>query len=547
MEFVSKYFSLEKIGRDLRGLVVRFPVEMVLCVIFTVVALMLGHDMSADELWTKSAFFPICLFVCLAVNFMTAERCRWLYWLSVLVAVPVLVLKMENYVLTYGYGFGLLLSFLLLFLCRSSVGDNRRFSANAVAVVIDVVMTGILMSIITAAVYAVLASLVYLFGMDEKLLNYGFQWGPFLIGPMFFCLRQDSHQRQDTQMSAPAFVRFISKYIVSPAIVVYTLILYVYVVRALVLASLPLGGVAAMVMTYYIIAVAGRMLNDLSEITAYGWFYRYLHWISLPILVLFWWGLAYRVNIYALTDSRVYLIAAGIVMVAVSVMMAVRRLDNYRLFAIIAACAIAVLTYIPGISAKSIGIASQKARMERIADALGLRDAETGKLREHFNPTDYDKDQIHELAEAYDYLRREMGQESLTALAGDFDAGQILYRGAEGTITFTRSYDVVLPLDKFRYYLGNAWEGENSLFTPDGRIRLERSGRTILETSIDSIELERAYREQSAPSDSVFILSNDSIMLVVKSFERTADGEWWTCGGQDCQVFSSVTTLPAGN
>ena len=546
---MSNFFnlSIEKIRRDLRGLVVRFPVEMAMCVIFTVIALMFDHDTSADELLAKSAFFPICLFVCLAVNFMTAERCRWLYYLSALVAVPVLALKMESYVFTYGYGFGLLLSFLLLFLCRGQVRDNRRFSANAVAVVIDVVMTGILMSIITAAVYAVLGSLVYLFDMDEKLLGYGFQWGPFLIGPMFFCLRQDSHQRQDAQMSAPAFVRFITKYIVSPAIIVYTLILYAYVVRALVLASLPLGGVAAMIMTYYIIAVAGRMLNELSEITAYGWFYRYLHWISLPILVLFWWGLVYRVNIYALTDSRVYLIAAGIVMVAVSVMMAVRRLDNYRLFAIIAVCAIAVLTYIPGISAKSIGIASQKARMERIADALDLRDAATGKLREHFNPADYDKDQLHELAEAYNYLRREIGQDSLTALAGHFDTGRVLYRSDEEAITFTRDYSAALPLDRFRYYLGNAWEGENSFFTSDGRIRLERSGRTILEAPIDSIGLERAYNGQSAPSESVFVLSNDSIMLVIKSFERTTDGEWWTCGGQDCQVFSSVTTLPAGN
>lgn len=546
---MSNFFnlSIEKIRRDLRGLVVRFPVEMALCVIFTVIALMSGHDTSADELLAKSAFFPICLFVCLAVNFMTVERCRWIYYLSALVAVPVLALKMESYVLTYGYGFGLLLSFLLLFLCRTQVRDNRRFSANAVAVVIDLVMTGILMSIITAAVYAVLGSLVYLFGMDGDLLDYGFQWGPFLIGPMFFCLRQDSHQRQDAQMSAPAFVRFITKYIVSPAIIVYTLILYAYVVRALVLASLPLGGVAAMIMTYYIIAVAGRMLNELSEITAYGWFYRYLHWISLPILVLFWWGLVYRVNIYALTDSRVYLIAAGIVMVAVSVMMAVRRLDNYRLFAIIAVCAIAVLTYIPGISAKSIGIASQKARMERIADALDLRDAATGKLREHFNPADYDKDQLHELAEAYNYLRREMGQERLTALAGHFDTGRVLYRSDEEAITFTRDYNVALPLDRFRYYLGNAWEGGNSFFTYDGRIRLERSGRTILEAPIDSIELERAYNERSAPSEDVFVLSNDSIMLVIKSFERTTNGEWWTCGGQDCQVFSSVTTLPAGN
>ena len=157
-------------------------------------------------------------------------------------------------------------------------------------------LTGIFIGVLTVAIYAVLGSLVYLFDMDKKLLSYGFQWGPFLFGPMFFCLRCDSRIRQNGQDPVPAFVRFISRYIASPAVIIYTVILYAYVVRALVLASLPLGGVAAMIMTYYIVAVAAKMLDELSEINNYRWFYKYLHWLTLPVLVLFWWGLMQRMR-----------------------------------------------------------------------------------------------------------------------------------------------------------------------------------------------------------------------------------------------------------
>ena len=535
-EGISRYFSLEKLGKDLRGIAVRFPVELVLCVTFTVIGLVYGHSHNG-ELFAKIEFFPICGLLCLSANFLTTGRKRWLYYLSIAAAIPVLAMKMENYTDSFGYGFGLLLSFLLLFLCRREARGNAPFSANFVSVISDLVIAGIFAGILMGVIYAVLGSLTYLFDVDEKLLNYGFQWPLLLFGPIFLCLRFDSHGPQGFVTSVPSFVRFISKYIVSPAVIIYTVILYAYVVRAALTMSLPLGGVAAMVMVYFVTAVAARMIDEASGISAYGWFYKRMHLIMLPVLVLFWWGLAYRIRMYALTDSRVYLIAAGAVMTAVTVMMATRSLNRYRLFALLAAGAIIVLTYIPGITAKSIGVSSQKARLERLAESLGLRDAATGKLREPLQSAEYDREQLRELAEAYRYLRLEMGTEKLEAAAGTLDYSSILYNDYS-RYELSRPYDMPLPFDRYRYFIGNFYDKNVEFFMEDGHLKVYRNERTILDEPFDTVELERAYNTSDVPSDNVFVLSNDTVLAVIGAYTRTQTA-WVISNGSECVLFAS--------
>ena len=536
---------MKKLGSDIRGMAVRFPVELAVCVLFTVIALIDaygGNQSGSDELFAKMEFFPICGLACLAVNFLTRGGKRWIYYLSAVIVLPVLFLNMADYTDTFGYGFGLLLSFMLMFLCRRNARDNMPFSANFATVISDFVLTGIFIGILTALVYAVLATLVYLFNVNDRLFSYGYQWSLFLLGPMFLCMRSDSHGPQGFETELPQFLKFLSKYIVSPAIIIYTIVLYAYVVRAIVTMSLPLGGVAAMVMAYYLVAMAAKMLDGLTGISTYQWFYKRFHWISLPILALFWIGLAYRIHMYALTDSRVYLIAAGVVMTAASVMTGTRRLDSYRLFTLMASAAIIVLTYIPGISAKAIGIASQKARFESIADALDLRDPVTGKIRE-FDMNGYDREQMHELAEAYAYLKRETGADDVMELYGFVDSPTILRREpASGYEEFFRDMTARLPLDRYPYYLGtSAHNSQTYLHYSDNRLEMEMNGRTIFSKTFDTATLESAYLESAALPDSMFTFANDSILIIADGWQRTPYGEWTlSFNAWECPVFSSM-------
>ena len=352
-------------------------------------------------------------------------------------------------------------------------------------------------------------------------------------------MRSDSHGPQGFETELPQFLKFLSKYIVSPAIIIYTIVLYAYVVRAVATMSLPLGGVAAMVMAYYLVAMAAKMLDALTGISTYQWFYKRFHWISLPILALFWIGLTYRIHTYALTDSRVYLIAAGAVMTAASVMMGTRRLDSYRLFTLMASAAIIVLTYIPGISAKSIGIASQKARFESIADALDLRDPATGKIRE-FDMNGYDREQMHELAEAYAYLKRETGADDVMELYGFVDSPTILRREpASGYEEFFRDMTARLPLDRYPYYLGtSAHIGTGISYSDDNELKLNLNGMTVFKETIDIPMLEHAYQESASLPDSMFAFANDSVLIIVNGWQRSTEGKFhmnlW-----DCAVFSS--------
>ena len=58
--------------------------------------------------------------------------------------------------------------------------------------------------------------------------------------------------------------------------------------------------------------------------------------------------------------------------------------------ALIFGAAIILFTYIPGISAKSIGLSCQKQRLTRLISDLKLSDAKTGKLSDDIDPDGFE-------------------------------------------------------------------------------------------------------------------------------------------------------------
>lgn len=95
-------------------------------------------------------------------------------------------------------------------------------------------------------------------------------------------------------------LEILLNYIVAPALLIYTAILYLYMAKILVTWSLPEGGVAYLVFGFTLFALAEKALQFLMRKRLYDWFFDRFSLISLPTQLLFWVGAIRRTSEYGL-------------------------------------------------------------------------------------------------------------------------------------------------------------------------------------------------------------------------------------------------------
>ena len=148
----------------------------------------------------------------------------------------------------------------------------------------------------------------------------------------------------------------------SPAVLAYTVLLYLYFAKIVATWSLPRGGIAYLVFGFTLIAVAAQAGQTLLNKRYYDWFYNRFSLISLPALAMFWVGVGCRWSDYGLTENRVYLIACGLIMTACMGLFLSRRTGRYLYVTLTAIVILALFTYIPGLTPRDIERWSQSGR-----------------------------------------------------------------------------------------------------------------------------------------------------------------------------------------
>ena len=151
-------------------------------------------------------------------------------------------------------------------------------------------------------------------------------------------------------------------WILTPAVLIYTILLYIYFFKILIKWTLPNGGIALLVFGFIFTAVAAQAGQTLLTKRYYDWFYNHFSLISLPALAMFWIGVARRCNEYGLTEDRVYLIAFGLIMTCCMGLFLIRRSSHYLYVTYTAIGILALFTYIPGLTPHDIEQWSQKNR-----------------------------------------------------------------------------------------------------------------------------------------------------------------------------------------
>ena len=173
-----------------------------------------------------------------------------------------MALDLKPFLWTYGFGFTYVLAAILLIVGNRRM-DNRPFAAHALHVVTQLFFGLLITGILNLAVMAIVASFFYIFGIEEPkhLYEHIIQFIWFVLAPQVCCTL--IRQNEDEVTEPFKVLRLILNFILSPAVIIYTVILYTYFIKIVFEWDLPKGGVAWMVMGFVTVALIGRVAQSI--------------------------------------------------------------------------------------------------------------------------------------------------------------------------------------------------------------------------------------------------------------------------------------------
>ena len=515
-----------------------YPVEALLGVSVFVLSIT-GYDYSShvdyanlsyDVRGVQYLFFPLFVLTYM-LHRCCVKRGVWgkiLYGMSYFAFVPLLFIDLSTFLWSFAHGFTWLLAALVLIIGEHK-WDNRQFANGTVEVITQVFFSFLIGGLVYVAFLAIWKSLTYIFDWREDFewFAYAAYFILFILIPLLFCSFMGGQEQKEKPL--PQILGIILNFVLSPAIIIYTAILYIYFIDIIIRWNLPKGGLGYMVMAFIIVALLGLVVQEILSRRYYDWFYGHFTWISIPVLAMFWVGTVYRISLYSLTESRVYLLVAGVLMTLFVLMLLSERTRRFRNMVLIACCAIVLFTYIPGISAKKIGVYAQTARFEGLAAQLGIIDRQTHKLVKTF---DYDQisDNRHlsrqygDMADVYNYL---VDNEGRKAVERQF--GKLNYQPEEvdtvaiKTVTDAHQYTVSWRSKSFdvgEYTVCKKVGANPDVRCMTGYITVcDEDGDTLLLYPVDKILKVHPELVKRAKHDPACLLTyrNDSVLLIIRS------------------------------
>ena len=370
--------------QQLRTALAAHPIEMLVALhayIAVTVEICTDSERALPALLAPYIVAPIFVVTAYCLNVLLAEGSRRmiyrLWWIPYLATALIPGLAQWPEHSSYGVTVAALLPLLLLsFRMRR---DNAQYVAEAAHMALAAAVALLFASVALLAFYLIYLSVTEIFDLTPDSTHFISSVAAFayiLLAPMiFFAL----HDRRDRVQSLSATGTMLLNAIITPALIIYTAILYLYAARIAVTWTLPKGMVAGMVFAFSIAAVTVKALQQYVTRRRYDWFFDRFSLIALPLLALFWIGTARRIGEYGVTESRFYLVLCGAVMTLCLLLFLSRRTGRYLTVSIAAFALFAAAAYIPPVSAERVSLRSQMRRADTAAHELGIADAD-GRL-----------------------------------------------------------------------------------------------------------------------------------------------------------------------
>ena len=250
----------------------------------------------------------------------------------------------------------------LLYLVCDWRQDNNRFVRKGLCYLQAILSAGLLAGIAWLLSLSIYFSVSIFFEIwqygERRFMAYSSSIAFAGILPLLFLL---FNREEEKEAGVNKLFNVLLNYVLSPALLIYAVILYLYFVKVTVLWSLPKGAVAYIVVSFISATFILKSCQPFLERRYYEWFYRYSSWIVLPALAMYWVGTFYRINQYGYTEARVYLVVVGAILTGTVLLF---FSDGQLIICITVVCIVLLssVTYIPGITARDIERISQEKR-----------------------------------------------------------------------------------------------------------------------------------------------------------------------------------------
>lgn len=369
-----------------------YPVELALAFYAAVLGIVCyeldSATVRAAALMPKLALVPLFFVSALVVNRAAGEGpWRKLYWVVWTPMVPLSLwpglaawTDSEQFFIT-----ACVLAPQALLLSRRAA-RNERFVTDGMLWLRSLLLAELFANVALGLFAAILYSTTYIFGLRggwiDDTMVYAYILCEALAAPVLFLMMAE--RWRDAAITGNRILAVLLDYIVAPALLIYTAILYLYAAKILVSWSLPEGGVAYLVFGFTLVALCVKALQLVLEQRRYDWFFERFSLVSLPLLVLFWVGVARRVGEYGFTEPRVWLVLCGGVMTLCVALFLFPRSARYRWVCAAAFLIFALSAYVPALAPRRIAVRSQLSRALQVARQLDLLDGDGALILDRF-------------------------------------------------------------------------------------------------------------------------------------------------------------------
>ena len=288
------------------------------------------------------------------------------------------------------YYFTLIPISIVLFLLIPILKKKENKEKYLQSVFSNFVITGIFAAVLWIGVEIILTTVNYLFfnsgdSLFFRLTTYSFWFITEVFGVSLFLSLLKKPDDNLENYEFPFIFNLLIKFVIIPLIIIYTGVLYIYMMKVLISMHLPKGLISHLVLWYTAFSVAVMIL--ITPFTQKDKFFenfkKYFPYFSIPLIFASLFAVFQRTYQYGITENRYYVLIS-IFWLLFCMILYIRKMNITGIFISLITCLV-ISVYTP-LSAKNVSNFSQSQRLKRMLVKYGaLKDGKISKITQKLN------------------------------------------------------------------------------------------------------------------------------------------------------------------
>ena len=302
-------------------------------------------------------------------------------WIVPLVAITIIGMTNDNadFYLTSSKFWGASFIALLVLLGFPFEKNNKGFTYRNFTNLFHLGLATMVWLLVFGLVAAILFTITTLFNVEfsNSFYNHFYTSLGIFTQPLFFLVFE---QRQaKSEMTLDRISEILVNFVLASALMIFTVLLYAYVVRIIFEGVLPKGMLANITLPYLLGGLGVYALRSICAKARWETFFKFYPYLAIVSIVLLWLAIDRRISAYAWTEPRIYLVALATAITIAYTILIISKIRQYRLISVVVMIAIFVMTWV--VNPKEIAYQSQTERFEQLLTKLNLSD-NSGKIRD---------------------------------------------------------------------------------------------------------------------------------------------------------------------